>query len=85
MVKLTLFQKIILKLQGHVFIGNRVKPGWSDSLPFTPSSAMSMDSSRATPTDTRKGLNAPSAILHTMSSNLLTSNEPIYWCLEIRR
>jgi len=34
MVKLTLFQKIILKLNGRVFIENRVKPGWSDSLPF---------------------------------------------------
>lgn len=34
MVKLTLFQKIILKLNGRVFVGNRVKPGWRGSLPF---------------------------------------------------
>jgi len=34
MIELTLFQKIILKLNGRVFIGNRVKPGWSGSLPF---------------------------------------------------
>ena len=34
MVKLNLFQKIILKLQGHVFIENRTRPGWSGSLPF---------------------------------------------------
>ncbi len=34
MVKLTLIQKIILKLKGHVFIGNRTRPGWKGSLPF---------------------------------------------------
>ena len=34
MVKLNLFQKIILKLQGRVFIENRVRPGWSGPLPF---------------------------------------------------
>jgi len=58
MVKLTLVQKIILKLDGRVFIGNRVKPGWKDSIPSTPSSAMSMGSSRITPMDTMKDLNA---------------------------
>ena len=34
MVKLNLFQKMILKLLGEVFVGNRMKPGWSGSLPF---------------------------------------------------
>jgi len=34
MVKLTLFQKIILKLLGEVFIGNRMKQGWKKPLPF---------------------------------------------------
>ena len=33
-VELTLVQKMILKLRGRVFIGNRVKPGWRGSLPF---------------------------------------------------
>jgi len=48
--------------------------------PSTPSSAMSMDSSRTTPTDTVEGLNAPSVILLTMNTNLLTANNPINWC-----
>ena len=34
MVKLTLFQKIILKLMGEVFIEYRTRPGWRRPLPF---------------------------------------------------
>jgi len=34
MIKLNLLQRIILKLNGRVFVGNRVKPGWSGFLPF---------------------------------------------------
>jgi len=34
MVDLTFVQKIILKLNGRVFVGNRMKPGWRGSLPF---------------------------------------------------
>jgi len=34
MVKLNLFQNIILKLNGRVFIENRTRPGWSGPLPF---------------------------------------------------
>jgi hypothetical protein len=33
-IKLTLFQKIILKIDGRVFIENRAKPGWRGTLPF---------------------------------------------------
>ena len=33
-VELTLVQKIILKFNRRVFIGNRMNPGWNDSLPF---------------------------------------------------
>ena len=34
MVELTLVQKIILKLSGHVFIENRIRPGWRGPLAF---------------------------------------------------
>jgi len=34
MVKLTMFQKIILRLSGHVFIGYRSRSGWRKPLPF---------------------------------------------------
>ena len=34
MVELTLVQKLILKLVGCVYLGDRVKPGWRGSLPF---------------------------------------------------
>ena len=34
MINLTLTQKIILKLVGCVYIGDRVNPGWRGPLPF---------------------------------------------------
>ena len=34
MVKLTLSQKIILKFNERVFVGNRAKTGWRGALPF---------------------------------------------------
>ena len=33
-IELTLFQKMILKLDGRVFIEHRAKPGWRGALPF---------------------------------------------------
>jgi len=34
MIKLSLYQKMILKISGHVYVGHETRPGWSGDLPF---------------------------------------------------
>jgi hypothetical protein len=33
-VKLSLFKKFVLRINGSVYVGHRTRPGWSGSLPF---------------------------------------------------
>jgi len=34
MIKLSIYQRLILHISGQVYVGHETRPGWSGSLPF---------------------------------------------------